>query len=461
MVRKVENPEATVKTDKGVPVGSALDVTAQGASGHSWARPIWYGIKETKTLQVAEGRDAKDEKHICIARDSLVLTRQDGYKPIQDVVLNDLVLTHEGRWRPVLASKRIGERDVVELRAQGVPGLRLTPDHQLWTRCAETRRVAKNQPPEWIRAEHSRRFYVNLKLPEVESIQIGDERHWWVVGRWLACGSITTRGGAVISCGRHRVDELLSSLGEYGGNPAHDTGTACQVLLKDRAGKLRRVLKRCGHLSHIKRIPPEAFVLPQRLAGALLAGYLSGDGHYLANRGRWLASSVSRNLLLGIATLAQRVHGAIPSIYAGRRAGKHTIQGRQVNTRQDWILSFDVPNVERANGLPFVIEDGAWKKVRSVQPVGKAEVWNLRVDEDESFTVEGCIVKNCPLQLETIERAAKKVALDIEEITGEWSQEQRNAVIAAVMGLSLAHEDVFHPREDGRTWREVFHEVIR
>lgn len=30
-----------------------------------WARPIWYGIRESNTLNVAEGRDNKDERHIC------------------------------------------------------------------------------------------------------------------------------------------------------------------------------------------------------------------------------------------------------------------------------------------------------------------------------------------------------------------------------------------------------------
>ncbi len=30
-----------------------------------WARPIWYGIRETDTLNVAEGREAEDERHIC------------------------------------------------------------------------------------------------------------------------------------------------------------------------------------------------------------------------------------------------------------------------------------------------------------------------------------------------------------------------------------------------------------
>lgn len=30
-----------------------------------WARPIWYGIRENGTLNVAEGRDQDDERHIC------------------------------------------------------------------------------------------------------------------------------------------------------------------------------------------------------------------------------------------------------------------------------------------------------------------------------------------------------------------------------------------------------------
>ncbi len=31
----------------------------------AWARPVWYGIRETETLNVAEGREAEDERHIC------------------------------------------------------------------------------------------------------------------------------------------------------------------------------------------------------------------------------------------------------------------------------------------------------------------------------------------------------------------------------------------------------------
>jgi DNA modification methylase len=31
----------------------------------TWAHGVWYGISETDTLNVAEARDNKDERHIC------------------------------------------------------------------------------------------------------------------------------------------------------------------------------------------------------------------------------------------------------------------------------------------------------------------------------------------------------------------------------------------------------------
>lgn len=166
---------------------------------------------------------------------------------------------------------------------------------------------------------------------------------------------------------------------------------------------IRSILHNCGSGASGKHLPPEAFTIPLEQAAALLTGYLSGDGHFDSDRNRYSASSVSKSLALGIGFLAQRVHGAIASVYPGRPERESEIEGRTVQCKQDWIISFDAPNSERYK-QPFVLEDGAWKKVRSLEDAGEIETWNLRVDEDESFTAEGCIVKNCPLQLDIVER---------------------------------------------------------
>ena len=94
-----------------------------------------------------------------------------------------------------------------------------------------------------------------------------------------------------------------------------------------------------------------------------------------------------------MAVLAQRVYGAVASVYAGRAAGQCVIEGRTVQTKQDWIFGFDIPS-EGRRVKPFILEDGAWKKVRSVDAAEEdIETWNLRVEEDESFTVEGCMAR--------------------------------------------------------------------
>jgi hypothetical protein len=379
-----------------------------------WARPIWYGIEETKVLNVAVARENDDERHICLARGSLVLTREHGYIPIEEVQPGNLVLTHTGRWMPVTGKRCNGTKPVVRLCAQGVADLRLTPDHQLWVRDGSgyhSKSKARRTAPDWVPAENSLGSYVNLKLPPVEEDAL-TEHEWWIVGRWLACGHrgghrrSGKRGGLgqfYISCGDDKLRELLQHLGEHAGHASRVTAT--QIALRNLRPEVRDVLDRCGNGASGKRLPGEAVTLCHEKAEALLSGYLSGDGHFVERYDRWCASSISRALLLGMALVAQRARGVVPSIYAGRPARNGQIEGRDVQMSQDWVFAFRSSAGYRQSG--WIQDDGAWKKVRKIDDVGDTEVWDISVAEDASFTAEGCVVKNCPLQLDTIERCVR------------------------------------------------------
>ena len=379
-----------------------------------WARPIWYGIKETETLNVAVARSDDDERHICLSRGSLVLTREHGYIPIEEVLPGSMVLTHTGRWKPVTGKRCNGTKPAVRLCAQGVADLRLTPDHKLWVRDGSgyaPKSKARRTDPDWVPAENSLGSYVNLKLPPVEEDAL-TENEWWIVGRWLACGHrgghrrSGKRGGLgqfIISCGDDKLPELLQNLGERAGHSARSTAT--QIALRNLRPEVRDVLDRCGNGATGKRLPGEAVALCQPKAEALLSGYLSGDGHFVERYNRWMASSVSRALLLGMALVTQRARGVVASVYAGRPARNGQIEGRDVQMRQDWIFCFRNSVGHHQSG--WIQGDGAWKKVRKIEEAGDTEVWDISVADDASFTAEGCIVKNCPLQLETIERCVR------------------------------------------------------
>jgi hypothetical protein len=294
----------------------------------------------------------------------------------------------------------------VQVKAQGVPYLKCTPSHKLWandvTAYARKSDYCRKVEPEWIEAAKIERLYVNLKVPQEEMTHEGDETLWWVVGRWIADGHIDQRNQPIISVGFHKWDLFCSKVGRFGGNPPRGE-TAHQIALKDPDFELRTIISQCGNRSENKQLPPIAFSLPVQQSKWLLEGYLSGDGHYLEDRNRWSFSSVSRSLLLGLSMVVQKVHGVTASVYAGRPERTGTIEGRKVNMQQDWIMSFDMPDKNRRK-QSIILDDGAWKKVRSVCESGESETWNLRVEEDESYTAEGCIVKNCPLQLDVIER---------------------------------------------------------
>ncbi len=367
-----------------------------------YAEPVWWDISQTDVLNKKEARSESDERHICLARGTLILTRS-GYKPIQEVAIGDEVLTHLGRWRPVIAKEMTGVNKVLNLVAQGVPGMRITPNHKLWARKVgrvdKPNHKAKKVEPDWLRADESAFSYVNQKLPPIEESNLTN-LEWWLVGRYIADGHFGKRNSVHISIGNAKYDLTIVMLGKHAGF-VQDTGTSKQVRLRGLSSRVMEVLHQCGRGAENKKLPPAAYCLNRELSRSLLDGYLSGDGSYDEKRKRWMASSVSKELMLGISFLAQRVFGMVACVYPGRKPGTTVIEGRTVNTKQDWILNFNTSRL----GEGVMLEDGAWKKVRSVKPDGESETWNIRVLEDESYTAEGCVVKNCPLQLGLIRRA--------------------------------------------------------
>lgn len=372
------------------------------------------GIDATDTLQYRSAREHEDERHICLAAGSLVLTREHGYLEIEDVNPGEHVLTHLGRWMPVLAKRCNGAADTIKVCAQGVAGLVATPDHKLWTKVATGSRAkesAIDSIPSWIEAGSTLGSYLNLPLPPVERNEL-TSHEWWIIGRWLGDGhrqmlrTSGKRGGLgqfVISCNHNEADDLISKLGRYSGHVSRVTATQIAIIgLRD---EVRDTLDRCGYGAANKRLPGEAVTLDENKSEALLIGYLSADGHYVEKHDRFMASSVSRGLLLGMAIVAQRARGVVASVYAGRPERDGEIQGRSVHMLQDWIFAFRNSDGYKKSG--WIAEDGAWKKVRKIEIAGEREVWDLQVAEDSSFVAEGAVVHNCPLQLEVIRRAVK------------------------------------------------------
>ena len=403
-----ENPERVEHTNETYPVSHWQEVASP--IWDEYASPVWWDINQSATLNREAAREEKDERHVCFAEGSLVLTKR-GYVPIETVVPGeDEVLTDSGEWHTVVAKAKTQENaEVVQTVAQGVPFLLSTPEHKLkmksahyWgTRCRKDALRLENEV--WEKAENAENHYLKSVLPpEMESDITAKE--WWIIGRWIADGHIDCRGKQFfVSIGNDKWQAFSEKAAGYIGYIADKTDCNCkQVGLIGLSESARVILKKCGKGAANKILPYEIISLNKELSESFLDGYLSGDGHRMAD-GKITASSASRGLLLGIAIVAQKVYGRVAAVYAGRKEHTSFIRGREIHGGQEWNLV-----VSSHYSFSAIDEnDIAWKKVKTVKTVGTADVWSIEVDSDHSYMVEGCVAQNCPLQLPVIERCVE------------------------------------------------------
>jgi len=365
-------------------------IIAAQRAGYFAPAPIWDDVTTFDGTRYRGAIDTVLAGYPCFVAGTIICTKR-GHIPIEQVAVGDFVLTHKGRWRPVTARMGKSDAPVRQIKAQGVPGVVCTDEHPFYV-----------EGGEWVAAQHlGRGERVGQVLPPV----IADDRSsefWWVIGRYLADGwrqwspsqRSRRRGRISICCARHEADELGARIAAAGFRAYRNeerTTTRFAITRHD----LYKFCGQFGEGASGKYLPGWVLGLDAERARALCEGYFSGDGYRYQNPrgegGGWRVTTVSRGLALSFAALAQRAFGVVASIRHYKGGSERTsIEGRDVAQRDQYFLV--VPDRNRSGRVDG---DYAWKLVRSNQPCGTADVFNIAVEEDESYVADGAIVHNC------------------------------------------------------------------
>ena len=59
-----------------------------------------------------------------------------GYKPIEEISVGDVVLSHQGTWEAVIDAKYTGHKQCLKLKAMGLEEIIATPNHRFYIRKA-------------------------------------------------------------------------------------------------------------------------------------------------------------------------------------------------------------------------------------------------------------------------------------------------------------------------------------
>ena len=377
----------------------------------------------------------------CFVAGTLIFT-ENGYKNIEDIQAGDMVLTHKNRFKKVITPMKQKANHTVEINTMGGQKLYTTEEHPFYVRekyyevkdeirykNGQMKQLRKFKSPIWLEAGKIDKsvHYVGVSvndrsvLPKwngfESSAQWGHSKRyntlnenkafenpnfWWLVGRYIGDGWLRDykyKGSnkhderIIICCNKSETVEIESRLEKL-------TWLTYSLVEESSVYKyhivnkeLKRYLEQFGHLAHNKKLTNDIHNLPEDLLRDFISGYLSADGS-LSN-GLYKATSVSAELIHGMSRAINKAYHAPSSVYKTERPSTCVIEGRTVNQRDSYSLSFKKKVKKQDNA--FYEEVYIWYPITGIQRDDEFNdyVYNMEVEEDNSYTANNIIVHNC------------------------------------------------------------------
>lgn len=389
----------------------------------------------------------------CLAGDTWINTRSGGTQ-IKDIEVGQEVLSHEGRYRKVLAKKsRFSSGDLFELKV----GTRLTTtqvtgNHPVltnlgWVRVdeldAKKHLIATNKEIEYVEKKYviDLSNYLNYEAIEIENkllkkstnkikrkntgivtyyaaptknIEV-DEDFAWALGLWFAEGSRSISpkkqaNGIRITLNTNEKDiaekwsSIISNKLSINCNcfiskatrANWANGKECQWLTVNANSKLVGSFfsKEFGINGKTKKIPQWIIDLPKPILSKFLDGLIMGDGHFRnGNEKNWEMTLANPELLLAAYNICLKL-------------------GIDVNLQMQ-VKPSNIGKTKYVYHLRSLIKDSiklSRNNAKAGVQFGKlcfcpiiklnkvdydVEVWDIEVEEDHSFSANGVIFHNC------------------------------------------------------------------
>lgn len=385
----------------------------------------------------------------CFTAGHLVLT-EGGYAPIESISVGDKVVTHKGRLRTVV---RIGN-EVKEVGVMSGVGMcepiTCTADHPFlaveW-RNQNTKRknvyakVEHCGRPDWVAASNMPgKQWCQLTTHandnrQADSAKFGVKTAMYVAGMYLGDGWIRRVEGknkksVVLGINPRKYEKLLAVIG----NVVHTVSrerTIVRVSIHDTAFA-EWLESEFAHYSHLKTVP--AWVMGHEFRAEFLRGFLDADGH-VTKSGKVSVSTTSRSLAYGISDLLA-AEGYVSSVSFVATPDTCVIEGRTCNQKDYYQIRAYPLRISRKARVRHGM---VLRAVSGFALSGSDTVFNIEVEEDHSYVVQGAIVHNCQ-------------AFSVAGLRGGLNDERGNLTLKFV---ELAHELAANNGLRNAVWENV------
>ncbi|MCL7054337.1 Dam family site-specific DNA-(adenine-N6)-methyltransferase [Escherichia coli] len=377
---------------------------------HRWPHVANLGDMTKLAIKVLAGEIESPDVLVggtpCFTAGHMVLCK-NGYKPIEDVCPGDYVVSHLGRLQQV---KRVGSKiaNTGLLNAVGQPlGIRTTNDHLFLAVRWKAQNTRKNgtyfkrellSEPEWRAACDMPGYQwcaltnFNIASPDICSRFLSEEQAMYLAGAYVGDGYIRrwrgkSKKAVVFGINCQKLRKFHCRIPENIFSVASEIRGSIKVTLNDTC-YANWLNEHFGELSHAKRIP--AWVMSHPLRHVFLQGYLDTDGTPSGKAG-FRINSVSPALAWGVAELSQTC-GYVSSVSFIEVDPKKVIEERVVNQRNYYQVTICPQKLSRKSRLAHGM---LLRTVKEFKSAGLDTVYNIEVEGDHSYILNGAVVHNC------------------------------------------------------------------
>lgn len=344
----------------------------------------------------------------CFIKGTSILTDKS-YKNIEDIEVGDHVLTHTNQYQKVLKIGHTENKQTYKLKVKNCLEVQATENHPFY--CIERETIRnhcgldyKYSEPKWKELKDIKTDdFISINIPKKEENPFNlTMEQCYLLGRYVADGHLDNHkrndreNGYMwwvkFSIGSKKIEEFESHIKSYKYNKSYHSQNCYRVSIWDK--NLVEFIKEqgFGEGASNKDIPLCILNLPKELAKSFLDGYMSGDGCYNKSTEFYSATTVSKKLCLKLQLLVGKIYNVASSVFFNENAPKHIIENRIVNQQNSYTIRYkETPDKEYS----FIYDNKLWFKVSNIEKADVQTVYNLEVENDNSYTANNLIVHNC------------------------------------------------------------------
>ncbi|MFH0948992.1 MAG: ATP-dependent DNA ligase [Candidatus Aenigmatarchaeota archaeon] len=392
----------------------------------------------------------------CIAGNTAIYTNPHGLKSVKDVRVGDSVLTHRGRFKKVIAiNKRIIDKNEKIYRFQSYMGneFRISEKHKIL--CKRGKKIL------WLTSDDIQNTdMLVFSLPRLQNKTLPnkmlledesgykkeinmDENFYRFLGYWIGDGFTneyhnTERVGLIFNSKyKDLIREYKKIIGDIFGvkeiSEYKHKSNAISIYWRDKP--LRIWLSRNFRIEwHGKTIPWWFVNINKSNFKAFLRGWSESDG-YKSIQGTIKIITQERRL----ASLSQLI-GIMHSIPLGLR--RMMVKMPRKNYKKEYYQII-VPKSKK-----YAFSDGQYvyykilKKEEIKRPNPRIRLYNLQIEDDESYCTNNAVLHNCQIhknagEIKIFSRRLDEVTNQFPEIV-KWSKECIKAKTCIIEGEVLA-----------------------